>query len=144
MLKRNLIANYLGQGWAVLVGIIFVPLYIKYLGMEAYGLVGLFTLLSNWMILLDAGMTPTMNREMARFTAGHHTATSIRDLLRSIEIISLSIATFIVISIALASNWLATSWLKTERLPINEVSQAFIIIGFVFVGQISSCDIWIQ
>jgi O-antigen/teichoic acid export membrane protein len=42
MLKRNLIANYLGQGWTALVGLAFIPLYIKYLGIEAYGLIGLF------------------------------------------------------------------------------------------------------
>ncbi|MBS1199036.1 MAG: polysaccharide biosynthesis protein, partial [Proteobacteria bacterium] len=42
MLRRNLIANYLGQGWAAIMGMAFVPLYIKYLGVESYGLIGLF------------------------------------------------------------------------------------------------------
>lgn len=41
MLKRNVIANYLGQGWRVLMSLAFVPLYIKYLGIEAYGLIGI-------------------------------------------------------------------------------------------------------
>ena len=68
MLKRNLIANYLGQGWAALMGLAFIPLYIKYLGIEAYGLIGLFALLQAWLSLLDMGMTPTLGREMARFT----------------------------------------------------------------------------
>lgn len=70
MLKRNLIANYLGQGWNALMGLAFVPLYIKYLGMEAYGLIGLFALLQAWLSLLDMGMTPTLNPEMARFSGG--------------------------------------------------------------------------
>lgn len=43
--KRNLIANYLGQSWTALMGLAFIPLYIKYLGIEAYGLIGLFALL---------------------------------------------------------------------------------------------------
>ena len=85
MLKRNLIANFLGQGWTALMGLAFIPLYIKYLGMEAYGLIGLFALLQAWLSLLDMGMTPTLSREMARFTGGSHSAQSIRDLLRSIE-----------------------------------------------------------
>ena len=46
MLKRNTIANYLGTGWAALMAIAFVPLYIKYLGIEAYGIIGLFVLFS--------------------------------------------------------------------------------------------------
>ena len=49
MLKRNLIANYLGQGWTALMGLAFIPLYIKYLGIEAYGLIGIFALLQGWL-----------------------------------------------------------------------------------------------
>lgn len=43
MTKENLIANYLGQGWTVLMSLAFVPVYIKYLGLESYGLIGLFS-----------------------------------------------------------------------------------------------------
>ena len=90
-LKRNLLANYLGQAWAALMGLAFVPLYIKYLGIEAYGLIGLFAVLQAWLSLLDMGMTPTLGREMARFTGGIHSNESIRDLLRSIEIIAVGV-----------------------------------------------------
>ena len=81
MLKRNLIANYLGQGWTAIMGLVFIPLYIKYLGIESYGLIGLFGVLQAWLSLLDMGMTPTLSREMARFTAGTHSAASIREPL---------------------------------------------------------------
>jgi hypothetical protein len=83
VLKRNTIANYLGTGWAALMAIAFVPLYIGYLGIEAFGIIGLFVLLQAWLTLLDLGMTPTLNREMARFTAGLHSPEAIRDILRS-------------------------------------------------------------
>lgn len=67
-LKRNLIANYLGQGWVAIMSLAFIPIYIKYLGIEFYGLIGLFALLQAWLILLDMGMTPTLSREMAMST----------------------------------------------------------------------------
>ena len=70
----------------------FIPLYIKYLGIEAYGLIGVFAVLTTWLGLLDMGMTPTLGREMARHMGGGHTPESIRDLLRSIEFIALGIA----------------------------------------------------
>lgn len=130
-LKRNLIANYLGQGWTALMGLAFIPLYIKYLGIEAYGLIGLFGVLQAWLTLLDMGMTPALNREMARFTGGTHSATSIRDLLRSIEIIALAIATLVGLGIWAASGWLASDWLRAEKLPIDTVAQAFAIMGAV-------------
>jgi len=34
-LKKNLFANYLGQGWTALMGLAFVPAYINYLGIKA-------------------------------------------------------------------------------------------------------------
>lgn len=130
-LKKNVIANYLGQGWSALMGIAFVPLYIKYLGMEAYGLIGVFAMLQAWLTLLDMGMTPTLNREMARYTAGAHNAQSIRDLLRSLEIICFAIALLIGIVIWLSSHWLSSHWLQVEKLPVDKVAHAITIIGFV-------------
>lgn len=130
-LKKNVIANYLGQGWTALMGIAFVPLYIEYLGMEAYGLIGVFAILQAWLTLLDMGMTPTLNREMARYTAGAHTAQSIRDLLRSLEVICFAIAAVCGMVIWLASAWLSTHWLQAEKLPVEEVAQAISIMGFV-------------
>ena len=64
MLKRNLIANYIGQGWRFLISLAFVPLYIKYLGIEAYGLIGIFAMLQAWLGLLDMGMKPALGREI--------------------------------------------------------------------------------
>ncbi len=130
-LKKNVVSNYLGQGWSGLIGFAFIPLYIKYLGIEAYGLIGIFALLQAWLSLLDLGMTPTLNREMARFTAGLHTPQLIHDLLRSLEIISFGIAALIGLLVWTASTWLATDWLRADKLPIDEVAKAIAIMGVV-------------
>src|ERR1039458_7259727 len=90
--KKNVIANYFGQGWRALMSFAFIPLYIKYLGNEAYGLMGIYAMLQAWLVLLDMGMKPALGREMARFSAGAHNTQSIRDLLRSIELIGCTIA----------------------------------------------------
>lgn len=130
-LKKNVLANYLGQGWTALMGIAFVPLYIEYLGMEAYGLIGVFAILQAWLSLLDMGMTPTLSREMARYTAGAHTAQSIRDLLRSLEVVSLAAAMLIVLVVWLSASWFSVNWLQARKLPPEEVAQAISIIGIV-------------
>ena len=131
MLKRNLIANYLGQIWNGVMALGFLPLYIHYIGIESYGLIGLFGVVTVWLNLLDMGMTPTLSREMARFTGGEHTTESIKDLLRSIEIVTLIIAALIALILALGSEWLASSWLQSKDLPIATVSDAFRIMGLV-------------
>jgi O-antigen/teichoic acid export membrane protein len=130
-LKKIVVANYLGQGWIALMGVAFVPLYVKHLGMEAYGLIGVFASLQAWLTLLDMGMTPTLNREMARYTAGAHTAQSIRDMLRSLEVICIAIAVLIVMLVWRSAPWFSESWFQVEKLSPEEVAQAISIMGIV-------------
>jgi O-antigen/teichoic acid export membrane protein len=131
MIKRNLVANYIGQGWSAIMSIAFIPLYIRYLGIESYGLIGLFGMLLTWLGLLDLGMTPTLSREMARFTGGAHTADSIRTLLRTIEIITIAVAFIICIGVWLLSDWMANNWLKADKIHPEIVAEAFSIMGTV-------------
>jgi len=130
-LKKNVAANYIGQGWQAVMGLAFVPLYIKYLGMESYGLIGIFALLQAWLALLDMGMKPALGREMARFTGGAHNAQSIRDLLRSIELVAIAVAGCIAFSIWAGSGWLASHWVKVKNLPVEVVAHAFAIMGLI-------------
>ena len=130
-IKRNIVANYLGQGWTAAMGLAFIPIYIRYLGMEAYGLIGLFAVMQAWLTLLDIGMTPTLNREMARYTGGAHTAQSIGDLLRSLEILCFSLTVVIGLGVWAASGYLATDWLKVGKLPTSVVAQAISVMALV-------------
>lgn len=130
-LKRNVVANYLGQGWAALMGIAFVPLYINVLGVASYGLVGVFAVLQAWMTLLDLGLTPTLNREMARLRAGAHTAESIRDLLRSLEIVYSGLAAAAVVGVWFGASLLVEGWLTSASLSREVMLDSVRIMGFV-------------
>lgn len=131
MLKRNLIANYLGQGWNALMSFAFVPLYVNYLGIEAYGLIGFYALMQSWLNLFDLGMTPTLSREMARFQGGALDVRSIRDLLRSIEWIATILALVVGGVVVLASPWLANHWFQAKHLSGSQVAQACMVMGVV-------------
>ncbi len=128
-LKQNVFANYLGQGWRVLAGILFIPFYIDILGMESYALIGIFGLLSAWLTLFDVGMSPALNREMARFRAGAHTPQSIHNLLRSLELLCCGVALLVGLGVWLASGYLATRWLKVDKVPILIVVQCLSIMS---------------
>ncbi len=112
-------------------GFVFIPLYIKYLGIEAYGLIGLFAVLQVWLSLLDMGMTPTLNREMAKFTGGTTSIGAILDLLRSIEIVMLITAVLVGVGIWCASAWLASDWLRAERVSTDNVAKMLTIMGII-------------
>lgn len=118
-----------------MMGLVFVPLYIRYLGIEAYGLIGVFVLLQAWLSVLDMGMTPMLSREMARLTGGGHTPQSIRDLLRSVERVYMGIASIIALGVAVAAPWLASNWLRAEHLSTSTVSQALTITGCVIAAR---------
>lgn len=134
-LKKNTIANYLGQGWTALMGLAFIPVYIRYLGVEAWGLVGFMSMLQAWLTLFDMGLTPTLSREMARFQAGAHGAQSIRDLLRSLEVIYGGVAMAVVGIVWFIAPWVAEHWLSASHLSVASVAQAIGVMGLVLAAR---------
>ena len=69
ILRRNLLAGLANSIWSALISLAVVPFYLKYLGMEAYGLIGFFVTTQAVLSLLDMGFSPTINREVARCSA---------------------------------------------------------------------------
>jgi O-antigen/teichoic acid export membrane protein len=134
-LKKNTIANYLGQGWIALMGLAFVPVYIRYLGVEAWGLVGFMSMLQAWLTLLDMGLSPTLSREMARLEAGAYSAQSIRNLLRSLEVIYGGVALAVVSIVWLSAPWVALHWLSTTQVSAVSVTHAVGVMGLVLAAR---------
>lgn len=128
-LKKNIIANYAGQLYVTAVGILILPLYIRYMGAEAYGLVGFFTMLQAWFTLLDLGLTPTISRETARYQGGAMSALAYRQLFRVLSAIFLTIAVLGGGVLLLLSETVASRWLKVVELSIDEVILAVEIMA---------------
>ena len=85
-LRKNLIANFAGQGAATLIQLAITPVYIRWLGVEAYGLIGFQVTLQALMQVLDFGLSPTINRELARYSALPDKAQESRDFVRTLEV----------------------------------------------------------
>jgi O-antigen/teichoic acid export membrane protein len=128
-IKRNLIANYTAQLYTMGVGVVMAPVYLAYMGREAYGLIGFFTVMSAWFQLLDIGMTPTLVRETARFRGGAISVNDLRSFLRALEIFFGAMSIVGGLAIVLLSREIATDWLKVEHLPIGEVKHAIALMG---------------
>lgn len=154
-LKRNVIANYLSQIYVSIVGILILPLYIKHMGAEAYGLVGFFTMLQAWFALLDLGLTPTIARETARYHGGSISALHYRQLFRVLSVIFLAIAIIGGTSLWLMAAPIANKWLQIETLDMNTVLVAVQIMaisvalrwmGGLYRGVItgSECLVWLS
>lgn len=107
----------------------FVPIYLAFLGPEAYGVIGMVALIQAFMLILDFGMTPTLTREAARFEAGEVKPIAFKDLLRSVEWVVLGLGTLIVAVIAAAAAALAVRWLRLDALDQTTVAQSLTIAG---------------
>jgi O-antigen/teichoic acid export membrane protein len=134
-LRRNVIANYIGGAWTALMGIAFMPLYIDYLGIEAFGIIGLYVASQALMVMLDMGFTPTLNREMARLDAGERSPRDARSLLRTLELVYLPLTALFATPLVLLSHWIAAEWLQFEQLQIDDVAAALSIIGFTVIAR---------
>lgn len=128
-IKRNLIANYTSQFYVMAVSVVMAPVYLSYMGQEAYGLIGFFTVMSAWFQMLDIGLTPTLVRETARFRGGAISLNTLRSMLRALELFFGTISIAGGAAIVLLSREIATHWLKVEHLPVEEVAQAVALMG---------------
>lgn len=132
-LKRNTLANYVGQAYTTFIGIVIFPFYMGYMGAEAYGLVGFFMVLQTWLGMLDMGLTPMLNREVATARAQGNTFITFRKLLRSVELIFAGFGLVAAISIGLLSPWLAAHWLHPQTLSLSTVAACIALMG-IMVG----------
>lgn len=128
-LKKNIIANYVSQIYVAGIGILILPLYIKYMGAEAYGLVGFFTMLQAWFALLDLGLTPTIGRETARYRGGSMSALQYRQLFRALSLIFSGIAVTGGLTLWLLAGPIAEKWLNVSELTMVEVVLAVKIMA---------------
>ena len=112
-------------------GIAFIPLFIKELGIEAWGIIGFISVLQVTLSLLDAGMSPTISREMAKFTAKASGLDEIRRLFFSLEIIYAIICSLTIVIFILCSDLIATYWFVHSKISNDVLALSFIVIGII-------------
>lgn len=154
-MKKNVIANYIGQGYATVIGILVLPLYLRHLSAEAFGLVGFFVVMQSWLQLLDMGLSPTFAREVARMRGGTRDFAGLWRLLHSLEIIYLILALVTSLGFVVGRDWIAHNWLKIEGLDYANVVHCLtlmgIMVGFrwfasLYLGGIKGmeCQVWLN
>jgi O-antigen/teichoic acid export membrane protein len=129
-IRRNVVANFAGSAMNVVVSLAFIPLYLRYLGPEAYGLIGFNATLQAIFGLFDLGIATTVNRAMAQYSEGDREAER-RHLLRTFETTYAGIAAAVGLAIFVAAPWIAARWVHIERLPLADVVFAIRLMGIM-------------
>lgn len=133
--RRNMFANFAGTAWQTLMGIAFIPLYVKFMGVASYGLVGIFAALQAMSFVLDLGLSATVTRETARLSALPGREQEMRDLVRSLEAVYWCVAILIGLTVALLAPLIANHWVKGGQVPSRTIEQAVCIMGCVLALQ---------
>jgi O-antigen/teichoic acid export membrane protein len=130
LLKRNIISNFLGNGYVVILQFALVPFLLKYLGAEAYGLVGIYVTLLAALNMLDMGLSPALSRELARLSVLPNSAHLMRSTLTTLECIYFAIALLIINIFYFGAPLIAKYWLNSNALPIETISTCLRLMGF--------------
>ena len=134
-ITANIIANFVGKVWAVIMGLIFIPLYIRFMGIEAYGLIGAFVSLMALFTILDMGLSSTLSRELARLSTLRDSRQESRDLVRTLECVYWSVGVIVGLTLVMLAPLIAQHWIKTEGIPSQTVQQAVMIMGLIVAVQ---------
>ena len=128
-LRRNILANYLGQIWMAAMAVIFLPQYLHILGGEAFGLVGLMLSFQAILQLFDFGIGGATNRELARRAHTPALGDTSRDLVRTSEVMIWLLAAAVALLMWLASSLLANHWLHLRSITPGQAGTAIAIMG---------------
>lgn len=135
LVRHNIIANYSGRIWTSLLSLAFVPLYIKLMGVEVYGLLGIFMSLSVLLALLDMGLSATLSRELSRLSTMDDSAQESRNLVRTFEVVYWGTGVVIGIAVVLLAPLIARYWINTGEVSGETVKYALMIMGMSIAFQ---------
>jgi O-antigen/teichoic acid export membrane protein len=130
MFGRNLLAGLISSVWSALLGLAVIPLYLRYLGVEAYGLIGFFATTQAMFQLLDMGLTPTLNREIAKCSAPADWQAA-RRLLHTLACLYAGMAVVIALVVYAAAPLVATRWLQARHLSLASIEHTVVLLGVV-------------
>ena len=134
---RNIAANAAGAGLSFVVFLLAVPLYLRLLGAEAYGLVGLFTTVMVAAAALDLGLGATLNREVARLTAREGGRADTADVAATLQAACWVVGVIMGGLFALGAPAIATRWLNFSTLSAGEVRGALALMGLALPAVIA-------
>ncbi len=129
-LGKNLVAGVVNSAWSALIGLAVIPIYLRYLGIEAYGLIGFFVTTQMLLSLLDLGLAPTINREVARGTASGNLDDA-RSLLYTLSKIYSITAFFIGLIVFALAPLIARYWFQDHNLDPETLTHAIMLMGLV-------------
>ena len=129
MEKSNLIkllSNYGSRLWSLTSVFIFIPLYIKFLGTESYGLISFYALLLGIIGFADAGMSSAVIKELSNSNDTNYRYS----VFKNLEKIYLIVCAVVIFLIIICASFIADFWIKTDGINRSDLINNIYLIGF--------------
>jgi len=131
-LRSNIAANMAGRLASTVLAVVFTPLYINFLGIEAYGLVGFYVTLQAALSFLELGLSYTCNRELAKHSGKGASASQIMlNILRSLEVVYWGIALLIGLVLTFSASVIASEWIHSKAFSSDDLENIVIVMAWV-------------
>jgi O-antigen/teichoic acid export membrane protein len=135
LVGRNVVANFAGRLWATLLSLAVVPVYLSLLGVETYGLVGIYASLTAIFALLDLGLGNLLNRRLAQAAGTAEGAVEAADFTRTLEIVYWVVGLVIGVVTVIAAPLIAWHWVRPEGLSPATVEETLKLMGLAIAVQ---------
>jgi O-antigen/teichoic acid export membrane protein len=136
--KRTVSISLASQVFFVATRILVVPVYLRLMGVEAYGLVGLFVLFTAIIQLFNFGISSTTSREIARMGGGAVNSATVRHYLGKAFILLATVSLGFAAAIAVLAPVIATRWLHVTSITSANVTLSIRLMGaaaaFTFIS----------
>ncbi len=113
----------------------FIPIYIKFIGIESYGLFGFYLTIKALLSIFDLGLGLVVNHELARLSIKSDNEIQMRNILRTFEYIYLGIGFFLGLILLLSSSIIANYWFLKSTLSQSVIINSIKIMGLIIFMQ---------
>jgi O-antigen/teichoic acid export membrane protein len=136
LVRRNLVANLVSNGYSALATLFCIPYYTTVLGRENFGLVVFFLTLYNIFCQIGYGLNLALNRELARLSALSGTARQMRDTVRSLEAAYWLLTAGAGLLVGLGAPLIGHYWVHAEKLSADQITHAVVLLGLALALQL--------
>ena len=133
---HNILANLAGTFWGTAVGLVVVPIYLRLIGAEGYGLVGFYAVLSGLLSVLDGGFSAAASRQLARSDSEvSGRGASMGKMLQTLEWLFFGIAVVAGLFVVGMAPILVSKWLNVQKLSAEGAILAVRLMGLILIVQ---------
>lgn len=131
MLKRHILASVVGQGITAALTVALTPIYLQLLGLEPFGLLGVYSVIQSCSVVFDLGLAASLGRESARLSSQSGSKGAIRRLLHHAEIVIVLMAAAIGLAVLVGAKTIVDSWLHLGAMDAESARRAVSWMGFL-------------